>query len=177
MKHNILPYNSESGFKVPDNYFEDFEENMMRSIGDKPAMENIVFKANSGFKVPDLYFENLEKEILQKVEGEKKGGKVIAFFQTTKFYYAAAVAAVFIGIVSTVFFNPTTEEFSIDGLELSAIDQYIEEGNVDFNFNEISAFMVEEDYPFDDFNTSGLSDEQVFEYLSENIEDPNILYE
>lgn len=177
MKHNKLPYNSKSGFNVPDNYFENFEEKMMHSIGKKPALENIVFKASSGFKVPDSYFENLEREIIQKVEGEKKGGKLISLFNNTKLYYAAAVAAVFIGVVSTVFFNPVTEDFTIDGLELSAIEQYIDEGYIDFNYNEISAFMAEEDYSFDDFNTSGLSDEQVFEYLSENIEDPNILYE
>lgn len=177
MKQNKLPYNPNSGFIVPDDYFENFEEKMMLSIGEKPALENIVFKSNSGFKVPNSYFENIEREIIHKVEGEKKSGKFISLFNNPKLYYAAAVAAVFIGVVSTVFFNPVTDNFTIDGLEISAIEHYIDEGYIDFNYNEISAFMAEEDYSFDDFNTSGLSDDQVFEYLSENIEDPNILFE
>lgn len=177
MKHNKLPYNDKSGFKVPDNYFENFEEKMMRSIGEKPALENIPFQTNSGFKVPEFYFEDLENKIISKAEGEKKNGKLISLFTNTKLYYVAAIAAVFAGVISSVFFNPVNENFTIDGLELSAIEQYIDEGYIDFNYNEISAFMAEEDYSFDDFNTSGLSDEQVFEYLSENIEDPNILYE
>lgn len=176
MKQNKLPYQNKSGFKVPENFFEDFEEKMMRSVGEKPVLEDAL-SAGSGFKVPESYFEDLERDILLKVEGENKGGKLITLFNNTKLYYAAAVAAVFIGIVSTVFFTPVSESYSIDGLELSAIEQYIDEGYINFNFNEISAFMAEEDLAFDDFNTSGLSDEQVLEYLSENIEDPNLLYE
>lgn len=177
MKHNKLPYNPKSGFKVPDSYFGDFEEKIMRSIGEKPALENIVFKANSGFTIPDAYFENLERGILQKVEGEKKGGRLISLFNNKKLYYVAAVAAVFVGLVSSVFFNPVTEDFTVEGLELSAIELYIDEGYIDLNFNEISAFSAEGNYSFDNFNTSGLSDEQVLEYLSDNIEDPNILFE
>lgn len=175
MKKNKSHINK-SGFKIPENFLEDFEEKMMRSVGEKPVLQDS-YKNNSGFKVPDIYFDNLEKDVLQKVESQKKGGKLISLFNNKKLFYAVAVAAVFVGLISTVNLNPVSDNYTMGGVELSAIEQYIDEGYIDLNFNEISAFMADEDLSFEEFNTSGISDEQVLDYLSENIEDPNILYE
>lgn len=171
-----LPYQSKSGFRTPEDYFEGFEARIMGAVVQDNYLTDLKNK-KAGFIVPDAYFENLEIDVLARVETSNEGGKIISFFNTSKYYYAAAVAAVFIGIVSTLLFNPVMDELSIDAIELSALEDYIDEGNINLNYNEISAFMAEEGYSFDEFNTSGLSDEEVFDYLNENIDDPTFLLE
>lgn len=175
MKRKI-PYQSKSGFKTPENYFEDLEARIMGAVVQDNYLTDLKNK-KTGFNVPDAYFENLEIDVLARVESNKESGKVISLFNTSKYYYAAAVAAVFIGVVSTLLFNPVMDDLSIDAIELSALEDYIDEGNINLNYNEISAFMAEEGYSFDEFNTSGLSDDEVFDYLNENIDDPTLLFE
>lgn len=170
------PYHPKTGFKTPDNYFEDLEGRIMGAVVKEDVLSGRKY-ASPGFTVPQSYFNDLEIDILGKVSSKNRGGKVISLLNNSKYFYAAAVAAVFIGLISTQFFNPVIEAYSIDAVELSALEEYIDEGNINLNYNEISSFMAEEGYSFDDFNTSGLSDEEVFNYLNENIEDPNLFLE
>lgn len=176
MNKSQLPYHQKPGFKVPDNYFEDFESKILREVGiEKSLLE--IDKIAPGFSVPNNYFETLENEILQKVESTEKKGKIISLFNTSRYYYAAAVAAVFIGIVSTLFFSPVTQDYNLDSLEFAAIENYIEEGYIDLNYNQLSSFITEEGYTYDNFYTSGLSDDEVFDYINETIEDHELLFE
>ncbi len=177
MENNKLPYHLKPGFKVPDNYFEKFEERLLDSVireDDQPVMD-LTNTGKPGFTVPDGYFDNLEGKIFERID--KEPGKVIPLFSGRKLFYAAAVAAVFIGIISTVFFRDTTSEYTMDSIELSALENYIEEGYFELDFNELSAYITEEDFSFDDYSTAEFSDEAVFNYLNENIEDPQLLFE
>ena len=175
MEKKKFTYNLKSGFKVPENYFEDFESEMLDTFCLEPDMLNIIEK-DSGFKVPSYYFETLENKIFDRIENSEAEGKVIPLYRTRKFYYYAAVAAVFVGLISTLLFNPVQKN-TFDSIELSAIEAYMDSGNIDFNYNEISAIIYEEDYVFDNITKSNLSDDAVFEYLNENIEDPSIILE
>ena len=175
MEKNKFTYNPKSGFKVPENYFTDFESKMLGSLGVEQDMVKTI-KMDSGFKVPTDYFETLESKIYAGIENSQSKGKVVPMYRTRKFYYYAAVAAVFVGLISTQLFNPIQEN-SFDSIELSAIESYMDSGNIDFNYNEISSIIYEEDYVFDKITTSSLSDDAVFEYLNENMEDPSIILE
>lgn len=176
MKKNKLPYPQNSGFKVPDNYFQELEARILHRVTQEgDSMES--FKGQPGFVVPKDYFDQLEENILEKLELKTPAGKVIPLYKKKKFYYAASVAAVFLAIISTVLFNPVLPDYSIETIELSAIEEYIDRGYIDLNFNEISAYITEEGYAVDDFNTSGLSDEEMLDYLSENLEDQDLLFE
>lgn len=176
MKNNKLPYHKKSGFKVPKDYFGEFEERLMLSLENGDEQFNLLhtYKGKSGFTLPEGYLESLEDRILDKVE--TKPEKVIQLFSYKRIFYAAA-AAVFIGIVSTLFFNQSTTTNTMDSIELSALENYIEEGYFDLDFNELSAFMREDGYTFGDYNTSEFSDEAVYNYIDENIEDPEFLFE
>ncbi|NJN28883.1 MAG: hypothetical protein HC819_24405, partial [Cyclobacteriaceae bacterium] len=59
--HNI----KETGFKVPDNYFESLEETILNDVKLKEKI------AHSGFKTPDNYFESVEETIAQGLKQEK----------------------------------------------------------------------------------------------------------
>ncbi len=176
MKKNKLPYQQKSGFKVPENYFQDLEAKIMHKVtNDEESLET--YKGQPGFALPPNYFEQLEETIFAKLELEAREKKVIPLWKKRKFYYATAVAAVFLAIISTVLFNPVLPETSMESIELSAIEEYIDRGYIDLNFNEISAYLTEEGYAADNFNTSGLTDEEMLDYLTENVEDPETLFD
>jgi len=173
MKKNKLATHFKSGFKIPKNYFEDFEAKMMRAISsEESSLEQ--HKEKSGFTTPENYFDGLEDQVLAKVQRPEPKGKVISLFRKKKFYAAAGLAAVFIGIISTLLLKPNPEN-SLDSEQISVLEEYIDEENIDLNFNEISTFIYEEGYVLDDLNTSGFSDEAVFDYINDYVEDPALI--
>ena len=176
MKKKMLPNHPKSGFNVPENYFRDFEVRLMDRINEPEVLEG-TFMGQPGFKVPENYFDRLEKLVLDKVEEKNDIAKVIPLYRRKRFYYAAAVAAVFTGIISTLFLNAPGADFTIDSLELSTLENYLDDEYINIDNKEISVFMIDDSYSFYNLNTSRLSDEAVFEYISENIEDPNLLFE
>jgi len=173
MKKNKLAKHFKPGFKVPNHYFEDFEAKMMRAISfEESALEQT--KEKSGFTIPENYFDSLEDQVLAKVERPEPRGMVISLFSKKKFYAAAGVAAVFIGIISTLLLNPNPLN-SLDSENISVLEEYIDGESMDLNFNEITTFIYEEEYVLDDLNTTVLSDEAVFDYISEHVEDPALI--
>lgn len=175
MKKNKLPYR-DSGFKVPSGYFEEFEERLMHTVsgnhvGDKPL------ESKHGFAVPNGYFESLEDKILGRLEQEKQDHKVRPLYRSKKVYYITTLAAVFLAIITTVLFNPSLPDYSIENVEIAALEAYIDEGYIDLNFNEISAYITDEGHYNDNFSTIDLDDEDVLNYLNENLEDTSLLYD
>ena len=177
MKNNNLPYHSKPGFKVPEDYFEDLEERLMFAVREENMLPEGIkdLQGKAGFTVPEGYFENIEEILVDKVKNNP--GKVINLVSTRKLFYAAAVAAVFIGIISTVFFKSKTAEYTMDSIELSALENYIEEGYFDLDYNDLSSFITEDGYSFGNYNTDDFSDEAMYNYINENIEDPEFLFE
>lgn len=174
MKKKKIAYKSNPGFKVPDNYFEEFEDRMMHAVSQPTPLSDS--KGKSGFTVPQNYFESVEVKIFEKVQEQKPKATVIPLFRKRKFYYAASVAAVFIGIISTLLLKPNPE-LTVGSIEYSALEYFIEEGSMDLNFNEISSFMFEEDYVLEDLYDSNLNEEELFNYLSENVDYADLLEE
>jgi len=173
MKKNKLATHFKPGFKVPKNYFEDFDAKMMRAIScEESALE--LHKEKSGFTIPENYFDDLEDKVLAKAERSEPRGTVISLFRKRKFYAAAGIAAVFIGIISTLLLKPNPLNLS-DSEQISELEEYIDDENIDLNFNEITTFIYEEGYVLDDLNTSGLSDEAVFDYINDYVEDPALI--
>lgn len=173
MKKNKLANHTRSGFKVPKNYFEDFEAKMTRAISQEQSFGD-QYKGNPGFTIPDTYFDSLEDQVLAKVERPVPRGIVISLFRKNKLYAAAGIAAVFIGIISTLLLQPNPVN-SLDSEKISVLEEYIDQENIDLNFNEITTFIYEEGYVLEDLNTSGLSDEAVFDYIIEHVEDPALI--
>lgn len=103
-KENNIP-----NFKVPEGYFETFEEQLFSKISEEK------FPKTNGFKVPQNYFENIEESVLIAVNNSEKTTKVISLFPKKYFGYAAAIAACMV-IGFSLFVN-TTDEQSLDTLQ------------------------------------------------------------
>lgn len=163
MKKNRLPY-GKAGFKVPENYFGDFEVRMMRQV----AFEEKQF-GDKPFKVPEQYFEQLESRIFEKLE-EKPKGKVIPLYNKRAWSYVASVAAVLLVLLSSIVFTES-QEMGFDDLDVLAVENYLLE-TIDPqnpNHNPVESY---------DFSTSVnpvIDKEALLDYLNDHIEEPALL--
>ena len=171
MKSKKSISHQKSGFQVPENYFAELEDRLLDAISAEKAAS--LPKMSSGFEVPEGYFERLEVRILNKLDTTSK---VIPFYSNPKWYYAAAVAAVFIAVASSLLLQPTAQQ-SIDSVEVAAIEQYLEGENTDVNSDDITSFIYDEGYVIDNISNIGINDEAVVDYLNENVEDPSLIFE
>lgn len=173
MSKKGLPYRKDSGFKVPEKYFQDLENRLMSqlpSTGD----ESLLSEKTSPFKVPDAYFEDFEARLNEKLELAEKDKKVISLFNRKKMLsYVAGVAAVLAVIFSSVVLNrPETFEYS--DLDVIAVENYLME-TFEFSSPEETHLLKEGDFSFATTPNASLDREAVLEYLNENMEEPSLL--
>jgi hypothetical protein len=171
MKMDLEKYKNKSGFKIPNNYMENFEANLFEKL--EISSENAK-ESKSGFQVPQDYFSTLESRILSKVASDSSKGKIINLFSRKRLYYASTVAAIFIVMLSTFLFN-SPDSNSINSIEYAALEEYINEGDLDYY--DISNLIYEDGYIIESLNASNFNDEAIFDYLSENVEDSGLIIE
>ncbi len=168
---NLKKYKSKSGLKIPHNYMSDFEANLFEKLDIKSAFAD---KENSGFQIPENYFNTVELNIQVKLDSESKRGKLVEIFSRKQLYYASAIAAIFIVLFSTVLLK-SPEANDLNNLNYTAIEEYIDEEDLDYN--DISNLIFEEGLILDNLNSYSYSDQALFEYLSENVEDSGLIIE
>ena len=112
----------ETGFRVPENYFNDFEDTLLSELKLKETV------GKSGFKVPTDYFESLDESVFNAVT-EKKQTKVINLFSWKKAVYTTAIAASLI-LMFTVFYNKK-DSLTLDTIETASIENYILNEDID----------------------------------------------
>lgn len=175
MEKNNLPYPKSSGFSVPSKYFEELDKELWDFVAqaEETPEKQLDFIDGSGFKVPAGYFSDLEENILKKVKEEPK---VIPLFKKEYFVYAASIAAIIIILAGSLFLKPTSEN-SWETLELSALESYIDDNNIDFSTTEISGFLFEDGSYINDSEFTEVNTEAMFEYLDENVDDPSFIFD
>ncbi len=177
MSTNNSKYPRKPGFRIPDNYFGELEDRLLKRIAEENSAE--LTSVNSGFKAPDGYFENLEDRILAK---QKSPGKVISIFRSEYLYYAAAVAAIFI-LIWVAPFNKmnTADPLGWDDVEVSAMEDYLVEGYemgyIEMDASEFSNYFLDNEKLVDDSDFENVNSDAVIDYLEENVDDPSDLIE
>lgn len=157
-----------SGFKTPDNYFEGIEDQVMNKI----KLDEMLNNSNgSGYKTPDNYFDSLEDTIFEQLK-PKEETKVISIFRSKYIKYASGIAAML--LLSLFFFTQVGGESEEVDLEL--VENYIfSEDNIDAY--DLAELLTDED--FEDFEAFSIttSDEDLENYLLENIDIEDIYVE
>ena len=164
MKENRLPYSKQSGFKVPDDYFGNFEEKMMLKVFTSENNLN-----SKPFKVPENYFEQLEQKVFDKIQDPPKKTKVIPLFNRRTLSYVAGIAAVLAVLFSSVVFNKTQEP-GFEDLDITAVENYLLE-----SIDHDDPKNIPENYDFTASANPNIDKEALLEYLNENIEEPALL--
>ena len=154
------------GMKVPEGYFESFEERLAVKIA-----EEALPKA-SGFKVPDGYFDTLEVSILQQIEKETTV-KVVPLYKRKSVIYITSIAAC-LALIFTIFTSNETKEAVI---EVADIEAYFNEGNLDYDSTDIAQLLNDTDLEGLLLETDNISLESLEDYLLENLDDTTLLIE
>lgn len=177
MKGQNSKYPQKPGFKTPEDYFGSFEERMMLRIEKEKSFE--LPEAKGSFGVPDAYFETLEERILDKIEKDQK--PVIRLWRKEYLFYAAAVAAIFVLMLGNFFQTETGNPVGWDDIEVSAMENYIDEGYemgyIELNSSDYSDLIVEDGKLIDDSDFNKINSEAALDYISENMEDPAFIME
>lgn len=149
-------------FKLPENYFNDFEDELFLKIDEES------FPKTSGFGVPYAYFTKLENSVFDKLR-RKKNSRVIRLIPQKALFYASAVASCL--IIGFSIFSSSQSHSNPEKIHLSVIDRYIEDGNLDMDLYDVTHYLRNlEDFDLDIENFL-ISDEAIEEYLFENPED------
>ncbi|OED44080.1 hypothetical protein AB832_02235 [Flavobacteriaceae bacterium (ex Bugula neritina AB1)] len=175
----ILDDTIKSGLKTPDNYFETFEDQLLENIN--PEAKKSTLRVNgvkTGFTTPNDYFEQVEQTILKKTTIFNKEPKVISLFSRKNILFISGIAAMVAIVISLAIPLKSGVSDEIINLELADIQEYLTDENVDFNDSEIAALFSEELNFTETFNAEDISDETLFDYLSnEDIENETIYIE
>ena len=158
--HNI----KETGFKVPKDYFESFEDAFLNEI----KLKEIT--TDSGFQVPDNYFDSLEDKITSAVNQEKEI-KVIKLVTWRRAAYAAAIAASLV-LMFNIYFNQKSP-VTIDTIETASIENYIL--NEELETTEIASLFIEDDLSDVQLIHDGFSSESIENYIFDNVEIEDII--
>lgn len=171
MKEKELAYGRDNGFRVPENYFRDFEARMMANISSIDAEENT--STAKAFIVPEGYFESFENRMMDRLEQEAPKGKLVPLFSRKTWSYVAGVAAVLAVLLSSVVFNET-REYDIEDLDMLAVENYLLE-TFEFTNPEETEMINEAEFSFATSASPNLDREAILEYLQENVEETAIL--
>jgi len=164
-------HKNSTGFKTPEGYFQNLEQDLMKKISRVQEMP-----ANSGFVAPKDYFNELEDDILSKIH--EPDTKVIPLFKKEYWLYASAVAAILIIALGNFWVDSPSTNTGWDDIEITALENYLDEsyemGSIDLNSIEYSGLLMEGDLEAD---FTDINKEAAFEYIDQNVEDPSYIME
>lgn len=187
--HKIAPILSgispkKFGFKVPQVYFDSFEDGVIAEILSKNInikkgvyktsqnyfenIEDIVLtklKAQSLTKdhinsVPDRYFDSIENKVFEKLNSKPK---IKSIKNISKYLAPIAIAASF--LIIFLINNNSTSQITFESLAATEIEEFINNGEIDYDLETLSSV-------FSDFEVNNvdsielLSDSDVFNYLN-----------
>lgn len=156
MKSKHLNYIKSTGFNVPKDYFNTFEDNILSKIN---AEENVLSSKSTGFKTPIGYFDALEDGILNTLSEEKEP-KVIPLLSRKAIVYISSIAAAVLILFNLSIFDTN---ISFEDLEVATVETYILED--DISSYEIAALLTEEELSESYLIDHNLKDENIEEYL------------
>jgi len=149
-------------FEVPQDYFSNFEDQLFARL------EEEQFPATPGFRIPNGYFDGVESKIIKKVLADKKH-KTIPLFQRNYTKYAVAIAACLVIAISIYNRNDISEQ-TINNIQLSKIDSYIDDGNLEMDLYELTHYLNDLGDLDLNLNDATISNTAIEEYLMEHAE-------
>ncbi|MFV0541000.1 MAG: hypothetical protein ACK5MZ_07140 [Aestuariibaculum sp.] len=161
MEHKKLHNINNSGFKVPESYFNHLENTLLSEIKLKEA-GNV-----SGFKLPQNYLETLENKITQKLKQEDKP-KVIPLFKKN-IIYATSIAAAIVLLLTLI---PSNTQTNWNNLDTDTLENYMI-NEVDLDTYEIANLFTNQLLDETGFTELNFNEETLENYLlsNSNLED------
>ncbi|MDT0295366.1 hypothetical protein ACFQ3R_14535 [Mesonia ostreae] len=167
MKHKKDIFGTQTGFKVPENYFEDFQVSQALLQQQNELEDNFENQPiKTGFKVPQNYFEEFEVKLPQ----ETKKRRVISLFSRENIIRASGIAAIFIiglfVLKNQYSFDAITNQQNIDPI---ALEEQLEKDFFDFEFRDLET-PLNGSISVDEKQLKSIDEDAILDYLSENAE-------
>lgn len=161
MKHKTLDTIKTSGFKTPQNYFSQVEEQILSEV-------SLIDKVDqSGFEVPINYFDTLDRKVLNQLEADKP---LIRFKPSASFYYIAGVAASLLLLIAIYINQEPTKDISGE-----MVESYFQDSDLDTY--ELAQLLSDADLLEDDFiiSETNYNEDHLETYLLENTDIEQLL--
>ncbi|MFC7357041.1 hypothetical protein ACFQO1_05035 [Jejudonia soesokkakensis] len=156
------------GFKIPEGYFDSFEDQLFAEI----ALQEKV--KETGFKTPPSYFEALEDVVMGSIKVSEKETPVRTLFTSKKFWLVTAAAACVAFLFSVVNFNSTA---SFSNIDAAMVEAYINDDNLDIDTEDVLAMLDDETIAAFSEQSNLFSAENLEDYLLNNLEDTSFITE
>lgn len=167
MNNNKLNNIKSHGFKIPEGYFESFDEKILEKSNKEPSLKTM----ESGFNIPKNYFKTVEDIILNEVT-EQNNVKVISLFNKKNIIYITSIAAAILLLFNLSIFEKNP---SFDNLDTETVENYFLNENI--STYEIAAVLSDEDLNnviSIDFN---FEEENIEDYLLEHADIETLMIE
>ncbi len=155
LKKHIDNLERESPFEVPKDYFKTVEDKVIHTIKSNNQENN--------FSIPENYFETLEDSVFEKIRREPKIRRLKNRFVKTFIPLAAASLLLF---VTFQLFNNTSSTDLLANLEVSEIENWIDNGDLELDSYEIAAIYENVDFEELEINQQ-YNDEHLIKYLND----------
>lgn len=161
-------HNKDLGFQVPQDFFKNFEEDMMTqwNLEEKLGKE-------TGFEVPDGYFESLEEQLIPAVDDKVRHLPKKSNF-TTFLYPVLAIAAM---LAIILILNTGNEPIDIASVETSVLEDYLIEESFLYDDTTVDILFADNDILDDISLTESLDTDVLYDYLEEEMELNEIITE
>jgi len=157
-------FDKNNPFKAPEGYFEEFDGKLL----DKLAQQEPTIPKSDGFGIPEGYLDNLNKNIRLKLDETEV--KVIPLTSYKKYYYAVASIAAITLFVLGLNWN-SSEEIGFESLASTEIESYFEDNDFGLSTNDIAEMLPVDELEISDILSTQFSEENMFDYLNENLDD------
>ncbi|HEA30615.1 MAG TPA: hypothetical protein ENH91_11570 [Leeuwenhoekiella sp.] len=155
MKKNWESY-SDSGFKVPETYFDTFEEHLKENL----RLVDMAAHKEDGFSVPQGYFESLDTRIKNK--------KVMILWPLNKRFITGALAAAAAALILVLFlWNPAPQENTFENLSASTLHDYLADEGIQEFMTEDDLTKIEDNNSI--FQSFTMSDDLLFEMIDDQV--------
>ncbi len=156
--------NKNNPFKTPEGYFEKFTDDLMGKLNQKRSD----LPEEEGFAVPEGYFDALKENIQKKLDSQET--KVVQLHPYRKYYVAAASVAAILLLFFGLNWN-SADEPTWGDLANADIEAYFETNELGLSTFEIAEVLPIDELEVDDILENQFNEENVIDYLNENIED------
>lgn len=160
MSNNSLHNIKKTGFKVPQDYFNNLDDDLFTIA----KLKNEVNK--TGFSAPNNYFNTLEASIFNKISKTQQPSKIISIFSKKNLVYVSSIAAAVILLFSLTLFNNQNTNWNT--LDVDTVENYIL--NEDLTSYDIANLFADEDFNIENFVNHDFEEENIESYLIDHID-------
>ncbi|MFC4097108.1 hypothetical protein [Euzebyella saccharophila] len=152
-------------FKTPENYFGSFEDRLKEKISE--GQPN--FPVEEGFGVPKGYFNDIHSRVIEKMEVSDP--KVVKLPLFKNYYYLGASIAAVLIVALAINLGLNKKQPTFDDLAHSEIEAYFQNNDIGITSYELAEVIPVDQLEVYDIVEDQWGDEQMVDYLNENIED------